>query len=103
MVKRKQQDKIHFINISWKENFPKLKRGRRSNMETTNKNKQGSIPKIIHYCWFGGKPLPADLQKCVDLRLRIIGLRQFIPIRVTTKQDRSFRPQEMVISALAKN
>lgn len=25
-----------------------------------------SIPKIIHYCWFGGKPLPADLQACVD-------------------------------------
>lgn len=25
-----------------------------------------AIPKIIHYCWFGGKPLPEDLQKCVD-------------------------------------
>ena len=25
-----------------------------------------TIPKIIHYCWFGGKPLPEDLQKCVD-------------------------------------
>lgn len=24
------------------------------------------IPKIIHYCWFGGKPLPKDLQKCLD-------------------------------------
>lgn len=24
------------------------------------------IPKIIHYCWFGGKPLPEDLQKCID-------------------------------------
>ncbi len=24
------------------------------------------IPKIIHYCWFGGKPLPEDLQKCLD-------------------------------------
>ncbi len=24
------------------------------------------IPKIIHYCWFGGKPLPQDLQKCLD-------------------------------------
>lgn len=23
------------------------------------------IPKIIHYCWFGGKPLPADAQKCI--------------------------------------
>lgn len=25
-----------------------------------------NIPKIIHYCWFGGKPIPEDLQKCID-------------------------------------
>ena len=24
------------------------------------------IPKIIHYCWFGGKPLPSNLQECLD-------------------------------------
>ncbi len=30
-------------------------------MQSTN-----AIPKIIHYCWFGGKPLPPDLQECVD-------------------------------------
>lgn len=24
------------------------------------------IPKIIHYCWFGGKPIPDHLQKCID-------------------------------------
>ena len=24
-----------------------------------------SIPKVIHYCWFGGKPLPLSAQKCV--------------------------------------
>lgn len=23
------------------------------------------IPKIIHYCWFGGKPLPKSAQKCI--------------------------------------
>ena len=23
------------------------------------------IPKIIHYCWFGGKPLPELAQKCI--------------------------------------
>lgn len=23
------------------------------------------IPKIIHYCWFGGKPLPSDVLKCI--------------------------------------
>lgn len=22
-------------------------------------------PKIIHYCWFGGKPLPWDVKKCI--------------------------------------
>ena len=24
------------------------------------------IPKIIHYCWFGGNPLPEKDQKCID-------------------------------------
>ena len=24
------------------------------------------IPKIIHYCWFGGNPLPEDVVKCID-------------------------------------
>ena len=24
------------------------------------------IPKIIHYCWFGGNPLPPQLKECVD-------------------------------------
>lgn len=24
------------------------------------------IPKIIHYCWFSGNPLPDGLQKCID-------------------------------------
>ncbi|WP_079989202.1 glycosyltransferase family 32 protein [Collinsella ihumii] len=24
------------------------------------------IPKVIHYCWFGGKPLPRDARKCID-------------------------------------
>lgn len=24
------------------------------------------IPHIIHYCWFGGKPLPALYQNCID-------------------------------------
>ena len=23
------------------------------------------IPKIIHYCWFGGKPLPNSVKKCI--------------------------------------
>ena len=24
------------------------------------------IPKVIHYCWFGGKPLPDDAKKCIE-------------------------------------
>ena len=24
------------------------------------------IPKIIHYCWFGDKPIPNNLMKCID-------------------------------------
>lgn len=24
------------------------------------------IPKIIHYCWFGGKDLPENVQKCIE-------------------------------------
>lgn len=24
------------------------------------------IPKTIHYCWFGGKPKPESVQKCID-------------------------------------
>jgi mannosyltransferase OCH1-like enzyme len=23
------------------------------------------IPKVIHYCWFGGKPLPKDAERCI--------------------------------------
>ena len=25
-----------------------------------------SIPKIIHYCWFGGGPISAESQKCME-------------------------------------
>lgn len=25
-----------------------------------------NIPKIIHYCWFGGNPLPESAQKCIN-------------------------------------
>ncbi len=25
-----------------------------------------NIPKVIHYCWFGGKPLPKSATKCID-------------------------------------
>ena len=31
-----------------------------------SKSAETRIPKIIHYCWFGGKEFPKDLQECVD-------------------------------------
>lgn len=30
-------------------------------MDTSNK-----IPKVIHYCWFGGNPLPPLAEKCIE-------------------------------------
>lgn len=30
------------------------------------------IPKIIHYAWFGGKPLPADAQKYIEQWRRLL-------------------------------
>ncbi|HFU4210612.1 TPA: glycosyltransferase family 32 protein, partial [Streptococcus suis] len=24
------------------------------------------IPKKIHYCWFGGNPLPENVKRCID-------------------------------------
>lgn len=24
------------------------------------------IPQIIHYCWFGGNPLPDDAKRCIQ-------------------------------------
>lgn len=29
-------------------------------------NSQERIPKVIHYCWFGGKPMPEDVKRYVD-------------------------------------
>lgn len=34
--------------------------------ETSLDQRTNLIPKIIHYCWFGGKPIPDSLQKCID-------------------------------------
>ncbi|MDR1565629.1 MAG: glycosyl transferase [Oscillospiraceae bacterium] len=30
------------------------------------------IPKKIHYCWFGGKPLPKSAQKCINSWARLM-------------------------------
>ena len=31
------------------------------------------IPKIIHYCWFGGNPIPPEYQRYID------SWRRFLP------------------------
>lgn len=41
------------------------------------------IPKIIHYCWFGGKPLPEDAEKC------IASWRKFLPDYEIKRWDES--------------
>jgi len=28
------------------------------------------IPKVIHYCWFGGRPIPLRIRKCIDSWMR---------------------------------
>ena len=30
------------------------------------KSEKGEIPKVIHYCWFGGNPLPESALKCIE-------------------------------------
>lgn len=30
------------------------------------------IPKTIHYCWFGGRPKPPIVQRCIDSWLRVM-------------------------------
>lgn len=43
--------------------------------ENNNISAEKNIPEIIHYCWFGGKPLPPDLQKCVDSWSKLKGYK----------------------------
>lgn len=45
--------------LNWK--IKRLERHGYKKMEQDNR-----IPKIIHYCWFGGKPIPPFLQSCID-------------------------------------
>ena len=46
-------------------------------------NSQFMIPKIIHYCWFGGKPLPASAKKCID------SWKRFFPQYIIKQWDES--------------
>ncbi len=59
---------------------------------------QTSIPKIIHYCWFGGKPLPEGLQKCVDSWSKLEGYK----IMRWDESNCSFDENEFVRSTYAE-
>ena len=42
-----------------------------------------SIPKVIHYCWFGGKPLPRSAEKCIE------SWKKFLPEYEIVRWDES--------------
>ena len=48
------------------------------------------IPKTIHYCWFGGKPLPKSARKC------IASWRKFFPDYVIKEWNESNFDVKMV-------
>ncbi len=35
-------------------------------------NSENKIPKVIHYCWFGRKRMPAEVKKCVEAWQKIL-------------------------------
>lgn len=37
-----------------------------------------AIPKIIHYCWYGGNPIPRMLQYCIDSWKKLLPNYQFM-------------------------
>lgn len=50
---------------------------------TLTKKDEISIPKVIHYCWFGNNPMPASVQKCID------SWKRFCPDYKIIKYDES--------------
>lgn len=57
---------------------------------------QQSIPKVIHYCWFGGKPLPELGQRC------IASWRRFLPgYEIKEWNERNFDVYQSKYSAEA--
>jgi len=46
-------------------NFFGSKKLERENSQNNERKVLRMIPKTIHYCWFGGKPLPALASKCI--------------------------------------
>lgn len=59
--------------------------------------RQKSIPKIIHYCWFGGKPIPDHLQTCLDTWSKLEGYQ----IKRWDESNCSFDENDFVRKAYA--
>jgi hypothetical protein len=51
------------------------------------------IPKIIHYCWFGGKPLPKQAKECIS------SWRKYLPDYKITEWNESNFPFEKFLFA----
>ncbi|WP_051226393.1 glycosyltransferase family 32 protein [Butyrivibrio sp. MC2013] len=60
---------------------------------------QNSIPKIIHYCWFGGKPIPDHLQSCLDSWSKLKGYE----IKRWDESNCSFDENDFVRTAYAEH
>ena len=65
------------------------------------------IPKVIHYCWFGGKPLPESALKCINSWKKYLPgyeiMRWDESKKVVAKQMRLFREfsdEEKVVMSL---
>ena len=55
-----------------------------------------SIPKVIHYCWFGGNPLPELAQKC------IVSWKKFLPdYEIKEWNEQNFNVYQTIYSAEA--
>lgn len=65
-------------------------------MDTNSESNK--IPKIIHYCWFGGKPIPEDLQECIDSWQKLKGYK----IMRWDESNCSFDENEFVRKAYAE-
>jgi len=50
------------------------------------------IPKIIHYCWFGGKEMPPLVQKCIkSWKSDAVLLKNGMEISIAQSKRASFK------------
>ena len=49
-----------------------------------------SIPKIIHYCWFGGKPKSQEIKKCIESWSQLLNEYEIIEWNESNYRSDSF-------------